>query len=600
MANTKILLVEDNEDNRDMLSRRLQRKGYDIVIAVDGVQGVEAAQAERPDLILMDLSLPLMDGWEATRRIKKAPTTSRIPVIALTAHAMSGDREKALQAGCDDYDTKPVDLKRLLPKIEALLAAAQSTPAQPLEDNAPAVPPAPGQPPLTAELIPPTLQKTVTMPETEAAQAQRSLLLVDDNEMNRDMLSRRLVKQGYLVTTASDGQEALTFLENAGHGFDLILLDVMMPGISGIEVLTQLRQRYTSTELPIIMVTAKDQSEDVVKALELGANDYVTKPVDFPIALARIQTQISLLDQADRQRAKQQAAQPASDPSLLKGRYKLSKVLGSGGFGRTYIAKDTQRPGEPICVVKQLRPSQTDPKALAMARRLFNTEAETLERLRHEQIPQLLAYFEESQEFYLVQEYIEGSLLSDELEKKRFNEMQVLAMLWDLMNVLHYVHQQKVIHRDIKPQNIIRRQQNNKLVLIDFGAVKEITLSRSEGRDKTIGIGTRGFAPLEQYAGRPRYNSDIYAVGMVAVQALTSLVPDQLEEDYETGQFLWQKKTQVSAPIAAVIDKMICTDFTERYQSSAEVLQDLRRIAEAVRKRRATSGGLAGPGGASN
>jgi two-component system cell cycle response regulator DivK len=118
----KILLVEDNEMNRDMLSRRLERRGYEVVIAVDGAEGVDKAGTEAPALILMDMSLPVVDGWDATRRIKAAAATRAIPVIALTAHAMSGDREKAVEAGCDDFDTKPVDLARLLGKIEALLA----------------------------------------------------------------------------------------------------------------------------------------------------------------------------------------------------------------------------------------------------------------------------------------------------------------------------------------------------------------------------------------------------------------------------------------------------------------------------------------------
>ena len=119
---TKILLVEDNEMNRDMLGRRLQRRGFDLLVAIDGAQGVAMAQADAPDIILMDMSLPVMDGWEATRRLKAAPETRSIPVIALTAHAVSGDREKAIEAGCDDYDTKPVDLDRLLSKIGALLS----------------------------------------------------------------------------------------------------------------------------------------------------------------------------------------------------------------------------------------------------------------------------------------------------------------------------------------------------------------------------------------------------------------------------------------------------------------------------------------------
>ena len=117
----KILLVEDNELNRDMLSRRLERRGFQVLIAVDGAQGVAMAQSEAPDLVLMDMSLPLVDGWEATRRLKAAPETRAVPIIALTSHAMVGDRDKAIEAGCDDYDTKPIELPRLLEKIDRLI-----------------------------------------------------------------------------------------------------------------------------------------------------------------------------------------------------------------------------------------------------------------------------------------------------------------------------------------------------------------------------------------------------------------------------------------------------------------------------------------------
>ncbi len=121
---SKILRVEDNEMNRDMLSRRLIRNGFEVVMAVDGEQGIAMAQRERPDLILMDMSLPVIDGWEATRRVRATEAIAAIPIIALTAHAMSGDREKAIEAGCDDYDTKPIEIPRLLEKINSLLARA--------------------------------------------------------------------------------------------------------------------------------------------------------------------------------------------------------------------------------------------------------------------------------------------------------------------------------------------------------------------------------------------------------------------------------------------------------------------------------------------
>jgi CheY-like chemotaxis protein len=154
---TRILLVEDNEMNREMLSRRLLRKGYEVVIAVDGLQGVEMASAQRPQLILMDLSLPGIDGWEATRRIKASPATLAIPVIALTAHAMSDDRARALAAGCDDFDTKPVDLARLLDKIEGLLASTAGA-VQAREPFLTAAPEAPAAPSVS-----------LTLPATQAS-----------------------------------------------------------------------------------------------------------------------------------------------------------------------------------------------------------------------------------------------------------------------------------------------------------------------------------------------------------------------------------------------------------------------------------------------
>ena len=123
---TKVLLVEDNEMNRDMLSRRLTRRGFEVIFAVNGQEGVDLAVSERPDIILMDLSLPVLDGWEATRRVKADGATSSVPIIGLTAHAMSGDRERAIEAGCDDYDTKPVEIERLIGKIEKLLGAAEN------------------------------------------------------------------------------------------------------------------------------------------------------------------------------------------------------------------------------------------------------------------------------------------------------------------------------------------------------------------------------------------------------------------------------------------------------------------------------------------
>ncbi|MBD1940798.1 serine/threonine protein kinase, partial [Coleofasciculus sp. FACHB-712] len=217
----------------------------------------------------------------------------------------------------------------------------------------------------------------------------------------------------------------------------------------------------------------------------------------------------------------------------LSGRYQIIKHLGGGGFGQTYLAEDQQLPGNPQCVVKQLKPKANDSLTLEVARRLFDREVQVLYRLgNHNQIPQLLAHFEEEQEFYLVQEFIEGHELKQELPVgKQLREDFVIVLLQDLLEVLAFVHQQDVIHRDIKPSNLIRRKQDGKLVLIDFGAVKEVgteTVSSSGETTLTVVIGSPGYMANEQLSGKPRFSSDIYAVGMLGIQALTGLPPSQL------------------------------------------------------------------------
>ncbi|MEN9206981.1 MAG: CHASE2 domain-containing serine/threonine-protein kinase [Gloeomargarita sp. GMQP_bins_120] len=269
------------------------------------------------------------------------------------------------------------------------------------------------------------------------------------------------------------------------------------------------------------------------------------------------------------------------ETGLLAGRYQVERVLGKGGFGCTYLAHDTQRPGRPPCVVKQLRPARTDAQFLEIARRLFNTEAEILEVLgRHPQIPQLLAYFEENQEFYLVQEYIEGTGLDQELTPgQTHDEAYTLALLRGILEVLAFVHAHQVIHRDIKPANLIRRAKDQRLVLIDFGAVKQIR--PAIGHDETeytVAVGTRGYAPSEQMGGRPQLNSDLYAVGMIAIQALTGKPPRDLELHPDTGLPIWRPYAQVSPRLADILDKMVAYFYTERYQTAIEVLRDLQML----------------------
>lgn len=273
-----------------------------------------------------------------------------------------------------------------------------------------------------------------------------------------------------------------------------------------------------------------------------------------------------------------QARQQALAGTFLSNRYKIIRVLGSGGFGETYVAEDTQRPGHPQCVVKQLKVVTDNPKVLELARRLFRTEADALERLgQHPQIPQLLAFFEEGQEFYIVQELIEGCSLSSELLiERRFSPTQVVQMLADLLPVLAFIHSQGVIHRDLKPSNILRRQSDQRLVIIDFGIAKKVSTQIADldpNTKLTIAVGTPGYMPSEQSAGRPHFNSDLYALGMMAIEALTGLPPRSLEQDPATGTILWHNLVpQVPPALVAIIDQMVHHDYIQRYASAAEAL----------------------------
>jgi len=279
-----------------------------------------------------------------------------------------------------------------------------------------------------------------------------------------------------------------------------------------------------------------------------------------------------------------QERQEALFGKVLNGRYKIVKVLGSGGFSETYIAEDMKRSGSAPCVVKQLRIASDNLDTLKLARRLFATEAETLERLgRHDQIPSFLDSFEEDQEFYLVQEFVAGHPLSNELTSRiPLPESKVVVMLHDLLRVLEFVHSQGVIHRDLKPSNVIRRKTDNRLVLIDFGVAKKITTQMADVERNTkftVAVGTPGYMPNEQSAGRPHFNSDIYALGMMAIEALSGQPPHLLNHNGITGEVIWRNQApQVSSEFADVLTKMVCYDFTQRYASVQQVREALEQL----------------------
>ncbi|HSM82588.1 MAG TPA: response regulator [Nodosilinea sp.] len=489
----KLLLVEDNEVNRDMLSRRLLRKGYEVAIATDGADGVSKALSEHPDLVLMDIDLPVIDGHEATRQIKANPRTQHIPIIALTAHAMQSDREQSLEAGCDEFETKPVDLPQLLDKIERLLASAQPPQtdhtSDPLQDSriqrallshlrhelctpmnaiigysemlldqlsgtandallgdlhkiytcgtqllsltnvildptqmevgqAPRDLNAFGATirlemltPLStvigycemlleeapAEVIPDldriykaaqrllgmvndivnlsrqqlqtidakstdtvdllfdsaaaaslvkqaehTIRALDHNPTGEASLQGSHILIIDDNETNRDLLSRQLEHQGYTMAAAASGSEGLHLLHH--KPFDLILLDLVMPEMNGFEVLSQLKRSQASYAIPVIMISSLDEIDSVVRCIEMGAEDYLTKPFKPVLLRAKITACLEkkrLRDQQAMYRAQQLIAEATpvpvliwrlSDGEILYANGAANETFGGGGL----------------------------------------------------------------------------------------------------------------------------------------------------------------------------------------------------------------------------------------------------------------------------
>ena len=270
---------------------------------------------------------------------------------------------------------------------------------------------------------------------------------------------------------------------------------------------------------------------------------------------------------------------------LIGGRYRVINCLRTTGFCETYLAEDTHLPGDshPLCIVKKLQPQSNEDFILETARRLFDNEAKVLYKLNdHQQIPRLLAHLEVNEEFYLVQEYIEGKDLSQTeiVPGERWSQAKVKRFLLDVLKILAFVHQNNVIHRDIKPSNLIRRASDGKIVLIDFGAVKEITnMTLTEGQENvlTVAIGTPGYMASEQQRGDPRFNSDIYALGITAIQAITGFHPDQLPRDRNTGEIQWRDRApDCSEELAYVLDKMVRNDFVQRYRNVCEVLEDLQ------------------------
>jgi serine/threonine-protein kinase len=253
---------------------------------------------------------------------------------------------------------------------------------------------------------------------------------------------------------------------------------------------------------------------------------------------------------------------------IIRGRYKIADKLGEGSFGVTYIAKDLDKPGHPLCVVKQLSPSYSDSGTVGTASRLFQQEALILDRLKHPEIPHLLASFEEDKRLFLVQEYIAGNTLKEELSKP-WEQASVVQLLKDILTPLSYVHEEGIIHRDIKPDNLMRRADDEKIVIIDFGAVKQFL--EGDSKQGTI-IGTRGYMSPEQGSGHISYSCDVYAVGVIAVEALAGK-KIEISESSKCLKDWIEEMPNIEQGLKAILEKMTQENDKARYSNAKEALE---------------------------
>jgi serine/threonine protein kinase len=276
-----------------------------------------------------------------------------------------------------------------------------------------------------------------------------------------------------------------------------------------------------------------------------------------------------------------QFCQKCGNKLLLRERYAPESILGQGGFGRTFLAIDEDKPSKPFCVIKQFLPEAQGTDSIEKASQLFAQEAERLEELgKHPQIPELMAYFTADNRQYLVQEFVQGETLEAELNKNGvFSEKQIRQLLIELLHILQFVHSKQVIHRDIKPENIIRRSSDRKLFLVDFGAAKVV-----EQKQSTVAgtiIGSAEYSAPEQSMGKPKFISDLYSLGVTCLHLLTDMSPFDLYNVME-GEWVWRdylKGNVVSNELGKILEKLASSLPKQRYQSVAEVLNVLKPVS---------------------
>lgn len=420
-----------------------------------------------------------------------------------------------------------------------------------------------------------------------------TILLVEDNEVNRALLTRFLEGHGHRVVAVADGTEALRTVHE--RTIDLVLLDIVMPGMSGLEVLQTLRRLHTARDLPVIMATARDDSDDVVKAFELGASDYVTKPLDLPVVLARIQAQLRLRAPQPAAREESSSTLPRIGPGMiLAEKYRLESLIGRGNYGVVY--KATQLQLRRAVAVKLLR-ADFETSASTLAR--LEREGISACRVQHPNAVSVLDFHTTAEgTAFLVMELLEGYSLEEELNRNgRVAPIRAVEVLLPVCDVLAEVHERGIIHRDIKPHNIFLHQTRHGEVVkvLDFGIAKlvgEAALSQNLTLDGMV-TGTPAYmAPErvshEKYDGR----SDLYSLGVLLFELIAGRRPFVVSDGnpikliamhvYDPPPLLCQLAPDTPPELEILVARLLEKN-PERRPTAAELGRELAVLADRLR-----------------
>ncbi|MBO1320621.1 protein kinase domain-containing protein [Acanthopleuribacter pedis] len=410
-------------------------------------------------------------------------------------------------------------------------------------------------------------------------QLSGKILVVDDNPGNLDVLSRRLNRKGLETVCVNNGRDAIDHIYHSD--FDLVLRDIMMPEVDGLDVLVEARRKYSKNELPIIMVTSKSDSQDIVEALGLGANDYIVKPVDFPVALARIRAQLSQKDEFSS--ASSAKITYSFNPDEKFRHYEIQEKIGQGGMGAVYKAYDTLL--DRIVALKVVLPGN---ELTSNQIERFTREARSIAKIKH---PNILNVYEIGQtpQNYYAMDYIEGRNLSEWFGEVGHQDKETALICAKVASALYATHCKGIIHRDLKPSNIMVDSEDEPH-LMDFG------LAKLEGEEEKLTrtgdiLGTPEYMAPEQVDpgyGTIDNRSDIYSLGVILYEALTAVAPF----NGTPIRVLWQKLNQepraprlirdtIPEELEQICLKAMARQQNDRFQSALELSEALHTLAKA-------------------